>query len=153
MGQSIVKLQNEKLPKYRIAVIDDDATVQGLIQFFVEIVLGQVEILKFADARETIFELWEASPIGARPVDLVFLDIHLENRTSGLDILEYLQYVPTSIPVVMMSSSISREQMDFISRKRVKTTFLKKPFGLSEIMGVTRWSFNATGGLYESAMQ
>lgn len=133
--------QERSNEKYRIAIIDDDTSIQNLVQMSVRAALKDVELLKFGDARETIFELWESSPAHLEELDLLFLDIHLNNMTNGMDILEYSQYIPQNLPVILMSSTFSLEQLEAIEKMKVPPALLRKPFGPTEIIGMTKWIF------------
>lgn len=133
--------KNLKENKYKIAVIDDDIAIQSLIQLSVENTFDEVEMVKFGDAQQTIYELWEADPLSFPHIDLLFLDIHLENKTNGLDIMEYCQYIPKEMPIVLMSSSFSNEQLKQISRMSIDPILLIKPFGPTEIIGMAKWIF------------
>jgi DNA-binding NtrC family response regulator len=134
--------KNKRSDKYRIAIIDDDSSIQKLIQMSIESTLCGVDLVQFGDARETIFELWESSLVEINQLDLLFLDIHLNNETNGLDILEYSKYISKNIPVVLMSSYFSQDHLNEVLKMNKEPILLRKPFAPTEIISTTRQALN-----------
>lgn len=127
--------------KFKIAVIEDDLSIYSLIEQAVQSSMTDVDFMKFTNAHDAIYDLWENGFVVHPKIDLLFLDIHLAGKTNGLDILEYCQYLPENVPVVLMSSEFTPEQVDTISKMRIKPVLLRKPFGPAEIISLARWGF------------
>ena len=130
------------LDKKRIAIIEDDDAIQSLIKTSLEMAFNnETEILRFKNAREAIFEIWEREITDNMEIDLLFLDIFLDDKTNGLDILEYCQFIPEDVTVVLMTSNFSEEQLDRILHLNIEPILLKKPFTPRDIVYLTEWCF------------
>lgn len=140
-----MKTQNltkqNSLEKKRVAIIEDDNAIQSLIKSSLEMAFNSTEILHFKNAREAIFEIWEREITDTKEIDLIFLDIFLDDKTNGLDILEYCQFIPDDVTVVLMSSNFSDEQMDRILKLNIEPILLKKPFTPRDVVYLTEWCF------------
>lgn len=140
MNQALNQLDLSKVRK-RIAVIEDDESIHGLIRSSLELALENVEFLKFRNAREAIYELWEKEALASPKVDLFFLDIFLDEKTNGIDVLEYCQFVPENVPIVIMSSNFDPENVGRISQMKTgsRPIFLQKPFAPLDVVHLTQW--------------
>ena len=106
--------------RFRVAVIDDDASFRGLVLSLLKV---HFETTSASDGGEGLAMLIE------NPPDLVVMDVHLP-RIDGLSVLRSMRSHPKlqNLPVVILTADASRETVmaavnsgatDFI----IKTTF------------------------------
>ncbi len=142
MVQTAQQLTTTVPEKLRIAIIEDDASVHDLILGSIQLEFENVEGLKFSNSQDAIHELWQNHMISPPHLDALFLDIFLDNQTSGIDVLEYCQFIPQSIPVILMSSQFTSQQLEKVSKMRTPPVLLRKPFKPAEVLQLIKWVFN-----------
>lgn len=101
--------------------IDDD----GLINLIHQKIVGaflKVNIKTFLFAKDALNLIEE----GTEKPDVIFLDINMP-QISGFDFLDYLEEKGIQIPVVMLSSSIQKEDIDKSLAYENVVTYLTKP--------------------------
>lgn len=135
--------------KARVAIIEDDRSIQNLIIGSLLLEIESIDAIKFSNARDAIHELWEKNMIGPPNIDALFIDIFLEDQTSGIDVLEYCQFIPKDIPIVLMSSQFTDEQLSVIAQFSTTPVLLRKPFGPEEIIQLTKWIFDLNARRYQ----
>ena len=100
----------------RVVVIEDDVALQGLIRESMQQVSRSTDLSAFVSAEEAIHSLWQHGLNDEAPVDILFLDVFLQGEGSGLDVLEYVSYLPSDVTVVLMSSDFSATQLAEITK-------------------------------------
>ena len=113
-------------PVPRILVIDDDPGVRGLLRRLLETTGYAVDDAATADAGLV--------KVHSAPPDLIFLDLHLPDR-SGHSVLEELRSDSATrlLPVVMLTGFASSEEKVRAYELGV-TDFLAKPFSPDELL-------------------
>ncbi len=124
-----------------VAIVEDDNAIQNLIATSLLSTLDNVNIMKFKNGREAIHELWEKDLTQLAQLDGIFLDIYLEDKTSGLDILDYCQYLPKNIPIVLMSAYFNGEHLNSIAQLERDPILMRKPFFPQDIINLSQWVF------------
>jgi CheY-like chemotaxis protein len=135
----------------RIAIIEDDDSIQSLIDASVQLTIENTQVLKYSNAKDAIYNLWEKDKeesksrgpsdivIDKSVLDLLFIDIFLDDKSSGFDVLEYCQNLTEKLPIVLMSSQFSKEQLEKIEKFNFEPILLQKPFEPQDIVLLTNW--------------
>ncbi|GAB3946729.1 hypothetical protein GCM10028805_17720 [Spirosoma harenae] len=115
---------------FPILVVDDDAAIVPILERVASEVFSEAQFINaqsFAEAAHYLDRLRGFGP------SLVLLDIDLAMGPSGLDFLKLLRNHPQGrlLPVIMLSVSQSREQMDE-AYSLGANAFTSKPFSLAE---------------------
>lgn len=127
------------MARQRIAVIDDDPTVRQLLSA----ALGDegYEIALLPSAQEAATYLRSTVP------DLIFLDIHMEQRDVGWSLLSLLWLEPTLATVPVIISSADRADLE--QRRQVvqaqHSVLVAKPFDLDELLAAVERLIGAAG--------
>jgi DNA-binding response OmpR family regulator len=109
----------------KIMVVEDDRTMQGLLQTLLSMEGYQV-ILGGESSEEIMAAIYQEKP------DFLLLDVYLK-KTNGLDVVRRLHTVPGSfLPLVLMTSG--RDFSDECN-KAGADGFLLKPYVPSELTG------------------
>ena len=109
--------------RQRILVVDDDATVQEVLTFF----LGDAyEVRSAMTAADALVK------VRHDPVDLVVLDHRLPDRT-GLEILTELRSIRQNLPVVMLTG-FGSEWICVAAFKLGLTDYLQKPVNAVDLV-------------------
>ena len=130
----IFKKIKEKLPLIKINghsilwFIDDDELTNMFNAKITELVLN-VQIKTFLDAKNAVEEL-EKSNI--QP-NVIFLDLNMPG-ISGFDFLEIMEEKNFDIPVVILSSSIQKSDIDKSLTYKNVVTYLTKPLKRDTLM-------------------
>lgn len=113
--------------RQRILVVDDDATVQEVLTFF----LGDAyEVRSATTGADALVKLCHG------PVDLVVLDHRLPDRT-GLEILTDLRSIRPNLPVIMLTGYGS-EWICAAAFKRGVADYLQKPVNAVDLVGTVQ---------------
>ena len=122
--------------RQRILVVDDDATVQDVLTFF----LGNAfEVRSATTGVDALVELCHG------PVDLVVLDHRLPDRT-GLEVLTDLRSVRPNVPVIMLTG-FGSEWICAAAFRLGVADYLQKPVNAVDLVGtVQRILSPALGG-------
>ena len=110
-------LMKDSLKNLRIAVIDDDVIIQGLIENTFRKTGAAVSA--YSDGEEFL------AVVGAEEFDLVFLDINMP-KVDGIQVLKVLQDRKINYPVIVLSVISQREIMIKAIQMGVKS-YLVKP--------------------------
>ncbi len=132
-----------------LAIVEDDESIQSLISSSLLSTIENVNIIKFKNGREAIYELWEKDSGLFSTLDGLFLDIYLEDNTSGLDILDYCQFVPSNIPIVLMSAYFNGEHLNSIAKLEKDPILMRKPFFPQDVINLSNWLFNSDKGRFK----
>ena len=111
----------------QILVVDDDATAQEVLTFFLR---GAYDVRRATTAADALVKLHRD------PVDLVLLDHRLPDRT-GLDILPELRSIRSGLPVIMMTGYGS-EWICAAAFKLGVADYLQKPVSAVELVEAVR---------------
>ncbi len=113
--------------RQRILVVDDDATVQEVLTFF----LGDAyEVRPATTGADALVKLRH------EPVDLVVLDHRLPDRT-GLEILTDLRSIRPNLPVIMLTGYGS-EWICAAAFKLGVSDYLQKPVNALDLVGTVQ---------------
>jgi two-component system, response regulator YesN len=113
--------------RQHILVVDDDATIQEVLTFFLR---GAYDVEHAATAGDALLKLQRD------PVDLVLLDHRLPDRM-GLDILPELRSIRSNLPVIMMTGYGS-EWICATAFKLGVADYLQKPVNAVELIGAVQ---------------
>ncbi len=142
MVQTAKQLITANPDRLKIAIIEDDVSIHDLIMGSIQMEFENVEGLKFSNSQDAIHELWQNHLTNAPHLDVLFLDIFLDNQTSGFDVLEYCQFIPQNIPVILMSSQFTSHQLEKVSKMKSPPILLRKPFKPTELLQLIKWVFD-----------
>jgi two-component system, NtrC family, response regulator AtoC len=110
----------------RILIVDDEAVMTG---FLGDLLSRNFQVDSAPSAEEA------AALIGSQNYDLVFTDMQMEHRESGLDVLSYCRRTRPDLPVVLMTAygtvDNAVEAMKMGARE-----ILTKPFGPGELFSL-----------------
>jgi CheY-like chemotaxis protein len=112
----------------RIAVIDDDPTIRELLDAALRDEGYEITLLPAAQEAATYLR--------TNVPDLIFLDIHMEQRDVGWSLLSLLWLEPTLSTVPVIISSADRADLDQ-HRQVVQaqhSVLMAKPFDLDELV-------------------
>ena len=116
------------MAKKRIAVIDDDPTIRALLSAL----LGDegFKPVLLANAHEAAAYLRTSVP------DLIFLDIHMEQRDVGWSLLSLLWLEPTlsTVPVIISSADIGDLEQRRTGVQAQHSVIVAKPFDLDYLL-------------------
>ena len=104
-------------------VVDDDLFVRSVLR---QTLHGIAKVVEVGDGAEVISIYKKHLP------DLIFLDIHLPNRT-GLELLEEITAFDPDAHIVMLSADSSLENVSKGKDSGIKA-FLTKPFSRDRVM-------------------
>lgn len=153
MYTTAVEVTNMINKSYRkplnLAIIEDDDSIQHLISSSLQSTNNNLNIIKFKNGREAIHELWEKDLTTLAELDGLFLDIYLEDSTSGLDVLEYCQYLPKNVPIVLMSAHFNGDHLHSIGKLQRDPILMRKPFFPRDVVNLSNWLFNQEAGRFE----
>lgn len=101
-----------------VLVVEDDWVINGLIHDILEFEGFQVFAVETAD------EAWHFLEEGCGKVDLIFSDIHLPGRLSGVDLANLAHQRWPHIPIILSSGSRSHQPLE----SGCTPVFLAKPW-------------------------
>ncbi len=112
--------------KRRILIVDDEAVMTG---FLGDLLSRDFQVDSAPSAEEA------AALIGSQDYDLVFTDMQMETRESGLDVLSYCRRSRPQLPVVLMTAYGTVENA-VEAMKLGAREILTKPFGPGELFSL-----------------
>jgi CheY-like chemotaxis protein len=113
-----------------VLVIDDEAGIRRLARLLLEEVGFNVDLA--ADGDEALERIREGSGMP----DLILLDLTMPRR-SGIEVLEEIRRVNTSVPVVLMSG-FTESEVASVLETDPRASFLQKPFTGESLQQVVR---------------
>jgi len=116
---------------FRILVVDDEPGVRDILASILR--HADYEVMCAGDGEEG----WEA--LCSESYDGMITD-HDMPRLSGLDLIRRVRAIPSSLPIIMISGQMPREEIDFLELVQPGTT-LEKPFSFSEVQTVVNRVF------------
>jgi two-component system, chemotaxis family, chemotaxis protein CheY len=104
---------------FRVLVADDDSVTRQVIARTLRDLAG-IEIVEASDGNETLAALSNAA------FDLLLLDWQMPGKTGG-EILTALRSARSPIPVIMITATSARDQVEEALKNRV-SAYVIKPF-------------------------
>ncbi|MFD2532925.1 response regulator [Gracilimonas halophila] len=114
---SLIKIDRKSI----LWFIDDDELTNILHSRIMELLLN-IHIHTFLDPKEAVEQLEQSN----RPPDVIFLDLNMPG-ISGFDFLDIMKEKNFNIPVVILSSSIQKSDIDRSLLYDNVVTYLNKP--------------------------
>jgi DNA-binding response OmpR family regulator len=130
----LVVRSNGRSRRIRVAVIDDDTELLGLMQEVLADEGYDVDLMRG-------FQEADAHVRATQP-DVVICDLVVNNEERGWEIIEMLTLDPktTGIPLIVCSAAVKslEERREMLARHGIKA--VPKPFDLPELLGAIRES-------------
>ena len=123
-------VSQDKFRDKSILVIEDNADQWELMRHSLKISLPDMGIIRMRDRMSTLDYLTHQWNVLKRPPELIILDLYLPTRREGLNLLDSINYffiihrLPP-VPVIIFSSSESREDIKLCYQHRANAYFVK----------------------------
>jgi response regulator of citrate/malate metabolism len=125
-----------KKPRFSALIVEDDMSSMHMLDVALQST-GQFTKLDWAtSAEEAVRFLQDRVKAGRpEPYDLIFIDIFLDGRRTGVDLWNFLNEESLQTVPVIMTSGISEDRFaELMGRYTIVPKFLRKPFQMSRCM-------------------
>jgi response regulator of citrate/malate metabolism len=128
--QDTGKVLPEAKPSYSALIVEDDLSASHMIDVVLQST-GQFSRVDWVTSAEEAARMIRKSKKSSRvdPYNLIIIDIFLDGRETGVDLLNYLNEESLQQVPVIMTSGISEARFsELIGPYTIMPTFLQKPF-------------------------
>jgi CheY-like chemotaxis protein len=114
------------MPQHRILIVDDEELILSILELSLECLMPGCQIVTVNDGATALTELQQ------QPFDLILTDYHMP-RMNGLELARAARQTFPEIPVILMTGSHNRAEIQTRAGSTIVTGFLAKPFTIPQL--------------------
>lgn len=111
----------------RVIYVEDNANNQKLLERILS--KRQIEVICFENPHEAIPAILEQKP------DMLFVDIHLKARQTGLDVVKQVREAGLTMPIIVLTAFAMMADREHAQHAGCDA-YLNKPYSMTDLLSV-----------------